>query len=253
MTRLAVIDDNDDFRMLVRLSLRNTPELELVGESGDASQAVAMVAETRPDVVLLDLMLGIVDGLALLPDLRKVAPQAAVIILSAYPISELSSLRHDGSIGILSKSTPPRQLAGEIAVLSSLLTGVEAAVQEAAARLAADPRSAGMARHFVDRTLKEWGLEPAVDVVTLLVSELVTNAVLHAGSELEVSVQLRGDRIRVDVVDNEPDSVKRRIADQDAQSGRGMDMVEMLAVAWGTDIRPGGKSVWFEVRRDDAA
>ena len=87
--------------------------------------------------------------------------------------------------------------------------------------------------------------------VKLLVSELVTNAVLHARSEIEVGVHLLADRLRIEVGDSSDTLVRRRAAADDEGSGRGMTMVDGLAQAWGVDARPGGKVVWFELPRPD--
>ena len=81
-------------------------------------------------------------------------------------------------------------------------------------------------------------------------SELVTNAVVHAGSEVEVMVQLTPTAARVEVTDASADAVAPRDAGADEDSGRGLALVGSLARRWG--IRPapgGGKTVWFEVER----
>lgn len=91
------------------------------------------------------------------------------------------------------------------------------------------------------------GADP--DTVLLLVSELVSNAILHAPGMVEVSAHELGDTLRVEVRDGS--SVLPRVHDHsvDATSGRGLQMVERLADRWGTE--PGGpgqgKVVWFEI------
>ena len=244
--RVLIVDDNADYRLLVTLALEVDPELEVVGEARNAEEALAQARSLRPDVVLLDLVMPGRDGLSIIQELRTLAPQCAIVVASAYPESELAALRHTGSVAFLSKAVPPSRLGPEIRVLLTVLAGVTDALV-AAASLEADPKSASLARRFVDSTLQEWGCEEAADTVTLLVSELVTNAVIHAHSDLEVSVQLLKGRLRVDVTDHDEEMVKRRDAADTEVSGRGMDLVEALATAWGVDMRPGGKSVWFEV------
>jgi anti-sigma regulatory factor (Ser/Thr protein kinase) len=83
------------------------------------------------------------------------------------------------------------------------------------------------------------------------VSELVTNAIVHAHSEVELAVHLRPGRVRIEVVDTARELVRRRDAKDDEQSGRGMALIEALAVAWGIDSLLAGKSVWFEMERED--
>lgn len=118
---------------------------------------------------------------------------------------------------------------------------------EVRTHLAAEPRSAKEARSFTEATLGAWGCDALVDVSLLLVSELVTNAVLHAGSHLELVVRLLRDRVRFEVHDGSPRSPELRPAPTEATTGRGLTLVERLASCWGTDLSPDGKAVWFEL------
>jgi len=108
----------------------------------------------------------------------------------------------------------------------------------------------------VDEVLSRWHCESLLDDVQLLVSELVTNAVVHAGSDVEVAVRLLTDSIRIEVVDRAPTaSVPLRPSSPDShdESGRGLLLVETMASAWGVEPMDGGKAVWFEVPRLDRA
>lgn len=84
-------------------------------------------------------------------------------------------------------------------------------------------------------------------LVTLLVSELVSNAVLHAKTPLEVSVASRGNRIRITVSDASPAVPAVKNYGVDAVTGRGLTMVASSSAGWGIDARGDGKAVWFEV------
>lgn len=88
-----------------------------------------------------------------------------------------------------------------------------------------------------------------VETVELLTSEVVTNAIVHAGSAPELVVRVRRDRVRVEVNDKSPAVPVVRVVDPAAVSGRGMVIVEELAGAWGVEHIPRGKRVWFEVAR----
>jgi anti-sigma regulatory factor (Ser/Thr protein kinase) len=115
-------------------------------------------------------------------------------------------------------------------------------------------QSARGARRFASKVLASWGCEDLEDAVLLLVSELVTNAVIHARSDVEVVLRLRPSRVRVEIIDAATDYIQRRDAASEDQSGRGMALTEALAASWGVDSLVAGKSVWFEVvRGDDAA
>jgi anti-sigma regulatory factor (Ser/Thr protein kinase) len=102
----------------------------------------------------------------------------------------------------------------------------------------------------VETCLTEQGLDrggATVEMATLLVSELVTNAVLHAGTAIELCVELRGGILRVEVRDGTTLAPSRRRYDLTAGTGRGMMLVEELAAAWGSELVDDGKLVWFEL------
>ena len=84
-----------------------------------------------------------------------------------------------------------------------------------------------------------------VDVIELLVSELVTNAIVHAGSPVDVTIRHLGNRIRVEVSDASVRLPEVRSATVD--HFRGMPIVAALAAHWGIEGHLGAKTVWFEV------
>lgn len=106
----------------------------------------------------------------------------------------------------------------------------------------------GEARRFAAETLDGWGLGELSDVAILLVSELVTNAVLHGGDDGELVIEARAGCLRCSVHDSGGGQPRRRHAGPHDLSGRGLAIVETLAPRWGVDPRPGsGKIVWFEL------
>jgi anti-sigma regulatory factor (Ser/Thr protein kinase) len=109
------------------------------------------------------------------------------------------------------------------------------------------PESAGRARRFVTSALAAAGRDDACEVAVLLVSELVSNAVLHAGTDLEVVVRLLPDRLTVEVHDGGGGLAVRRNYSATSGTGRGLVLVEELARDWGTVVTDGGKFVWFEL------
>lgn len=121
-----------------------------------------------------------------------------------------------------------------------------------ARRLPAEPASAGRARRFVSEVLGDWNLDSITDVATLLVSEVVTNAVLHAGTDLTVQLRRSSACLRVEVADGSTQSAARRHYDRDATTGRGLALVETLSDDWGVDAATEGKTVWFDMRLDTA-
>jgi anti-sigma regulatory factor (Ser/Thr protein kinase) len=104
-------------------------------------------------------------------------------------------------------------------------------------------RRAGCQEHAVEM----------LDDALLLISELVTNAVLHGGPPIMLSIECDGNVMRARVRDGSPALPVPRNADPDAESGRGMTLVELLTHTWGVvpvaDTRGLGKEVWFELKR----
>ncbi|MFI9586754.1 SpoIIE family protein phosphatase [Streptomyces sp. NPDC052236] len=110
------------------------------------------------------------------------------------------------------------------------------------------------ARRFTARTLRRWKVEEAADAVLLVVSELVTNALVHTQGPVRVDLVLRGDRVRIRVSDSSPRApAKPVIVDWEATGGRGLLLVEAMSESFGSVPVAGGKQVWSEIvvpRRD---
>jgi GAF domain-containing protein len=109
--------------------------------------------------------------------------------------------------------------------------------------------STPIARHWITSHL-DGVPDEVVECAALLTSELVTNAVLHAGTPLSVTLHLLSDRIRVDVADGSPVLPALKDYSADAATGRGLTLFNTLASDWGVQPAPGGKIVWFEVPVD---
>lgn len=117
-------------------------------------------------------------------------------------------------------------------------------------RFPATPASAGEARRFVDDVLVQAGAEPFAYTATLLVSELVANAILHTGTSPEVVVALDGHRARVEVHDSSRQLPVRKHYSTMSGTGRGLMMVARMATDWGAETTASGKSVWFVLDTD---
>lgn len=117
--------------------------------------------------------------------------------------------------------------------------------------LPCDPQSVRSARGFVMSKLASWGVsDDVVETVRLLVSEVVSNAVLHARTPFAVDIERDDVAIRVAVVDRDSRTVVRRNRRVDAATGRGLVLLDELSTAWGVEPSSDGKRVWFEVRMD---
>lgn len=118
--------------------------------------------------------------------------------------------------------------------------------------LPCDEASVGTARRLVRTALATWGLDAAADDASLIVSELVTNAVRHSGSAACRVIVTRPEPglVRVAVTDRSRRMPDLLNAPADAVSGRGLALVDALADRWGTDRMHWGKRVWAELRAD---
>jgi anti-sigma regulatory factor (Ser/Thr protein kinase) len=110
--------------------------------------------------------------------------------------------------------------------------------------------AAGAGRRFVRERLVGLMASDELDTVELLTSEVVTNAVVHAGTTSELQLVVWDDRVRVEVVDGGGGMpAKRTDLPLTADSGRGLQIVDSLASDWGVEMGTQGKRVWFEVAR----
>jgi len=115
--------------------------------------------------------------------------------------------------------------------------------------LASAPAAAPAARRFVHDVLTGWGLTPLQDVAELLASELVTNAILHTGGEVRLTLAQPGpDTLRIGVHDDSDRPARIGSPRPDDIGGRGLTIVDALADGWWIDPSPaGGKTVWLEL------
>jgi anti-sigma regulatory factor (Ser/Thr protein kinase) len=128
-------------------------------------------------------------------------------------------------------------------------------VEPRAARFESAPSSGREVRHFVVEILRDWRLDDLVDDAALCVAELATNAVLHTRAPFTVTVRRSGPGIRIDVLDAEPDQVPQPVPRRGSAldlsaagtTGRGLQIVAVLASRWGFSTTPGAKTVWVEL------
>jgi CheY-like chemotaxis protein len=249
---VVLADDDPEMRALVRDALGESDRFRVVGEARDGGEAVAQAARHRPDLLLLDLSMPVMSGLEALAPIREASPETQVVVLSHFPERRLGSLLlARGAVGYLEKRGSLVDLPSRLLAIAGLLELANDVLQEGGAELAADSGGPRHARRFIEELLRDWDCEESLDAVRLLVSEVVANAVVHAGSDVKVAVQLRADAVRVAVTDHDPTMPTMRSPDVTEESGRGLALVDALSSAWGIDSIPGGKHVWFEVPRFD--
>lgn len=217
---------------------------------------------TRRPVLMRDL-----DELAAAyPHLVKRQQSLGTRALAAVPLVD-----HDAPIGALLVSFEEPQPFEEPQVAALLALANRAAAAMAAVRRPAPqegrdgpgrdetdawtrveptPAAPREARRFLRSRLHDWRVAPEpLDAAELCLSEVVTNAVLHARTAIGVLVTLEEDRIRVVVEDGGRDQpvARRAVPGPDDVGGRGLLLVEELTRAWGSEQSERGTVVWFEV------
>ncbi|HEX8780224.1 MAG TPA: ATP-binding protein, partial [Nocardioides sp.] len=113
--------------------------------------------------------------------------------------------------------------------------------------LPAHPTSVGRARRMLREYLAGTDLEPSTEAVELVVSELVTNAIVHTGGEIEVAAAMGRSGLRVEVADSGSHLPLVASYDAMASTGRGLHLVTELTDRWGVDPSPEGKVIWFDI------
>ncbi|WP_391858333.1 SpoIIE family protein phosphatase [Streptomyces silvisoli] len=113
-------------------------------------------------------------------------------------------------------------------------------------------RSVATARAFVRDTLQGWGFSDVVDDAVVLTSELVTNAVVHAGTAADVLCLRYPASVRIEVADHYPEREVPlhegdRVSHPDREGGRGLILCSALASRWGVEYAPTHKQVWFQL------
>ncbi|MFI1568867.1 SpoIIE family protein phosphatase [Streptomyces sp. NPDC020490] len=127
----------------------------------------------------------------------------------------------------------------------------------AAASFEPEGRSVASARSFVRDTLQGWGFADIVDDAVVLTSELVTNAVVHAGTSADVLCLRSDDGVRVEVADRYPEreiplqGSPATMGSPDREGGRGLQLCAALAGRWGVEYTPTHKQVWFQLDLPD--
>ncbi len=176
-------------------------------------------------------------------------------------LAGLLSGEHSGNLEVLADrlvdGSRPERVLDDAALLLVRYDGPQADGRPRVARVSVsrhDLQGVARVRRFLDDLLGEWHLEPLRDDLDLLATEVVTNALIHAHSEVEVRLREYPDRIRVEVRDSDPHPpvpaaiLTADAADnQAAESGRGLLIVEVLAAAWGSSPAGRGKTTWFDL------
>jgi len=111
LIRLVIADDHELIREGIKKVVRPSADLKIVGEAGDLAQALALIAQVRPDVAVLDITLPDADGLDGLMMLRRHFPAVRVVMLSMHPEERYAAAAlRAGALAYVSKGRPAAEL-----------------------------------------------------------------------------------------------------------------------------------------------
>jgi CheY-like chemotaxis protein len=241
--RVLLVDDVLEVRRLVKTALRFRGLFAVVGEAANGNEAIALVAELRPDIVVLDIGLPDIAGQDVLTRIREQAPNTKVVVFTGTEPRD--------SAGIDARVDGYAMKGGQLDYLVELLEKIgQQRTGQTTRQLDGSLASARDARAFTATALAGWGVTDIVDDVLLVVTELVNNAVTHAHSPCELRLSISPLSLRIEVVDaghGAPDPLPPSAT---RNHGRGLHLVDALTAAWGFEPNPaGGKVVWAELLR----
>jgi CheY-like chemotaxis protein/anti-sigma regulatory factor (Ser/Thr protein kinase) len=244
---VLVVDDDADTRFLLRRAFERDGRLQVVGEVTDGALAAAAARVHEPDLVLLDLTMREMGGLAALPEVQAATPSTTMVVLMSVnppPEEELDA----AGAAFVRKSPGLDGFVGRLLELVAVPDGEDSTTADAVTwHLPANPRSGGVARRHLRDLLEEWHLEDLRHEVELLATELINNAVLHADSEVTLAVKRRGDVLHVAVSDTGEGTPQQTDAGLEATHGRGLMLVQALSHDWGAAVNGEHKTLWFEL------
>ena len=115
MIDIVLVEDNDVFREVLELTLGLSPDIRVVGATGDGREALTVCSRTQPDVVVMDYRLPGLDGVEATAGVKAVCPEAAVVVLTASADREdLDALAEAGAVTCLSKDRGLVEIVGAI-------------------------------------------------------------------------------------------------------------------------------------------
>ncbi|MFB8247255.1 SpoIIE family protein phosphatase [Streptomyces sp. NPDC055952] len=201
------------------------------------------------------LLLLYTDGVAAGEEDDPVA--AACALLEKTTVSETSSVEALAD-AIATRAAVPGRRRDDLALMLVRHEGAQQAPAQRVGRMAVarhDFRGAGKARRYVRNYAREHGMEQLADALEMITSELVTNALVHADSEVELRLRDHPDGVHLEVRDTDatppiPTSVTSSEKDNAvAEHGRGIDIVDALSSQWGSSPNGRGKTVWVDVSK----
>lgn len=238
---VLLVDDVAELRAIVRAALELRGGFEVVAEAADGAAAMAEASRHHPDVVVLDWGLPDLAGHEVISAIHARSPESGIVVYSGSVTGDASSIasRVEGYV----------RKDQDIAYLVELLADLGRRRQKTAVVLLPPGlEHVADAREFVRQQCRAWGVNAVVDEAALVVSELVTNAFVHAGSEAELRLTLAEQCLRIEVTDSGPGMPDPKSPPLASERGRGLLLVSACCMAWGVEARgEGKKAVWAEL------
>jgi len=232
--KILIVDDSAIYRSLVQGCLREMPDVKCVGTAVDGKDAIAKAGELRPDVILLDVEMPVMNGVEAMPKLRSLLPQAGIIMVSSLTTNGANITMDALQAGAFDFVTKPQVKAGEdgFAALREPLSVVIEAFREGRAQRARPAKA-------MPKTGAGRGKAPSIDVVAIGSSTGGPSALAELIPELPADL-----RVPVLIVQHMParftaslaTSLDRRskLRVREAEEGRPLRAGEVL-------VAPGGK------------
>lgn len=238
-SQVLLVDDVADIRLLVRTAIRGRAGLEVAAEASTGHAAVLAAVEHQPDIIVLDLGLPDLSATDLVRRLRDVCT-AKIVVFTGLDLGVGSAFAEPVE-GFVRKSDDIRFL---VDLLDNLGAG---GLRTAALALQMSTVAAAAARSFVAEHCRLWHCVEALESAELVVSELVTNAVLHARSHPQLLLSHRDRTLHLEVSDDSSASPEPRQPDDEDEHGRGLLLVAAFSAAWGVEPTASGKRIWAEI------
>jgi CheY-like chemotaxis protein/anti-sigma regulatory factor (Ser/Thr protein kinase) len=244
--RVVLVDDAPEQRAALREALVRRGGFQVVAEAEGGVGAIDACGVHQPDVVVLDLGLPDLAGRDVLTRVRSACPRVRIVVSGGTPTLAGAGV-HEPVDAVVEAHPDVGYLAELLAQL--LGEGGGSGERTAAVALPGRPSDVATARQLVHRRCTAWGCGgPASDDASAVVSELVSNAVLHAGTGCVLSLRFRPPTLRLEVEDLGPGMPDVQFTGIGDEHGRGLLLVNALCAAWGAEPAPGGgKRVWAEL------
>ena len=241
---VLLVDDVPELRSVLRQSLRLRGGFTVVAEADDGASAIIAAARCQPEVIVLDLGLPDLAGYEVLTRLRVVSPGAQIVVYTG-------SVSPDGAAALTPQVEAFVTKDQDVGYLVDLLGRlVRQRYETDKVSLGPAASDVAVARRFVADRCRDWGCGDVVEDAELVVSELVTNALVHGQSACELRAGLSDAALRLQVVDDGQGMPDPQAATDTDEHGRGLLLVSVLSTAWGVELLPdGGKIVWAELLR----